>query len=585
VIILKIDIENKILMPFMILLIISILMIGIVSYINGYRLLLENEIENSSNNLKEMKLFIENTNKNISSQDSAKNIVIKYYKDLNKSNLIIFSDNKILLNNYNNDSSWIEKLMKEKLRYTSKSISTDEYIFTYQIYSDWNWVIGYRLNKDLFFYDVLESQKYIILIAIISLIFSMQAAILIAYNISKPIKLLAEHCDRIVDQESFQEKIDIKRKDEIGMLANAFNNMLARIQKNTDELIEVTKLNEDILKNIPAGIITTDQYGQILSINQAAEKFFNIERNVDKDIREKILEQLEETFQTNKKINNVLVFNDIQEGNKIYIDVTTSLLKISEGSKSGAICNFSDISERKKIEKNMDTLDRLTSIGQLAAGIAHEVRNPLAGMKTGIQVLKNRLCKEEDSSNDKLFNGVLHEIDRINHLITSLLNFAKPRASKYEKTNLLEILDRALELVNKTALENNIKINININCKNTISFVDKSQIEQIFLNIIKNAITAIESGGYLNITFNNYFEESCYFVGIEFQDNGCGIKPQDFNKIFNPFFTTRPQGTGLGLSVVYELVKSNQGEISVHSIINEGTNVKLKFPTTGGEDN
>jgi PAS domain S-box-containing protein len=504
---------------------------------------------------------------------------------LNKSNLIIFSDNKILLNNYNNDSSWIEKLMKEKLRYTSKSISTDEYIFTYQIYSDWNWVIGYRLNKDLFFYDVLESQKYIILIAIISLIFSMQAAILIAYNISKPIKLLAEHCDRIVDQESFQEKIDIKRKDEIGMLANAFNNMLARIQKNTDELIEVTKLNEDILKNIPAGIITTDQYGQILSINQAAEKFFNIERNVDKDIREKILEQLEETFQTNKKINNVLVFNDIQEGNKIYIDVTTSLLKISEGSKSGAICNFSDISERKKIEKNMDTLDRLTSIGQLAAGIAHEVRNPLAGMKTGIQVLKNRLCKEEDSSNDKLFNGVLHEIDRINHLITSLLNFAKPRASKYEKTNLLEILDRALELVNKTALENNIKINININCKNTISFVDKSQIEQIFLNIIKNAITAIESGGYLNITFNNYFEESCYFVGIEFQDNGCGIKPQDFNKIFNPFFTTRPQGTGLGLSVVYELVKSNQGEISVHSIINEGTNVKLKFPTTGGEDN
>lgn len=584
----RIDIENKILIPFMILLIISILMLGIVSYLNGYQLLLENEIENSSNNLQEMILFIENARDNTEGEDEIKKFVLQYYNGLEKNNLIIFNSDEILLNTYNNkneNNDWIINLMKESLYNNKKSLSTKEYIFTYLIYDEWNWILGYRLNKDIFFYEVLESQKYIILIAIVSLIFSMQAAILIAYNISKPIKMLAELCDKIVDQGSFQEKIKIKRKDEIGILANAFNNMLDRVQKNTDELIEVTKFNEDILKNIPAGIITTDQYGQILSLNQAAEKFLNIERNIDRDIRENLLEQLNETLETNKKINNVLIFNDIQEGNKIHLDVTTSLLKINEGTKSGAICNFNDISERKKIENNMDTLDRLTSIGQLAAGIAHEIRNPLAGMKTGIQVLKNRLCKEEDKSNEKLFNGVLHEIDRINHLITSLLNFAKPRAPKYEKTDLVEVLDRALELVNKTAFENNIKIDININCKNTMALVDKAQIEQIFLNIIKNAITAIYKEGKLIINFNNYFEESGYFVEIEFQDNGCGIQPQDFNKIFNPFFTTRPQGTGLGLSVVHELVKSNQGEINIHSIVKEGTNVKLRFPTNGGEEN
>ena len=581
----RIDIENKILIPFMILLIISILMLGIVSYINGYRLLLENEIENSSNNLEEMKLFIENARQRVDNQDDAKKFVIDYYTDLDKDNLIIFSDDKILLNTYNDDNGWIRGLMNEKLNYNNKSFSTGDYIFTYQIYNDWNWIIGFRLNKDIFFYDVLESQKYIILIAIVSLIFSMQAAILISYNISKPIKMLAELCDRIVDQGSFQEKIDIKRKDEIGILAKAFNNMLDRLQYNTKELIEVTKFNEDILKNIPAGIITTDQYGNMISVNQAAEDFLSTERYMDRDIRENLQKQLYETLDTDKKINNVLIFNDIQEGNKIYLDVTTSILKINEGSKSGAICSFSDISERKKIENNMDTLDRLTSIGQLAAGIAHEIRNPLAGMKTGIQVLKNRLCKDEDMSNEKLFNGVLHEIDRINHLITSLLDFAKPRVPKYEKTDLSEVLDRALELVNKTALENNIKINININCKNTMAFVDKAQLEQIFLNIIKNAITAINRDGRLNIIFNNYCEESGYFVEIEFQDTGCGIQPQDFNKIFNPFFTTRPQGAGLGLSVVYELVKSNQGEINIQSIANEGTNVKLRFPTNGGEHN
>jgi len=581
----RVDIENKILIPFMILLITSILMICIVSYINGYNLLLENEIENSSNNLREMLIFIDNARESSEDEEEVKKYVVEYYNNLEKNNLIIFSSDEILLNSYDNEDGWIESLMNEKLNYNNKSFSTKDYIFTYQIYGDWNWILGYRLNKDIFFYEVLESQKYILLIAIVSLVFSMQATILIAYNISKPIKMLAELCDKIVDQGSFQENIEIKRKDEIGTLAKAFNNMLYRLQNNTKELIEVTKFNEDILKNIPAGIITTDQYGHTLSINQAAEDFLKTERNMDRDIREDLLKQLNETLETNKKLNNVLIFNDIQEGNKIYLDVTTSILKINEGSKSGAICNFSDISERKKIEKNMDTLDRLTSIGQLAAGIAHEVRNPLAGMKTGIQVLKNRLCKEEDESNEKLFNGVLHEIDRINHLITSLLNFAKPRAPKYEKTDLSEVLDRALELVNKTALENDIKINININCKNITAFVDKAQIEQIFLNIIKNAMNAINNEGTLNINFNNYFEESGYFVEIEFQDDGCGIQPQDFNKIFNPFFTTRPQGAGLGLSVVYELVKSNQGEINIQSIVNEGTNVKLKFPTNGGEDN
>jgi len=579
------DIENKILIPFMILLITSILIICIVSYINGYKLLLENEIENSSNNLIEMLVFIDNARESSDDEEEIKKYVVEYYNNLEKNNLIIFSNDEILLNAYNNDNSWIESLMNEKINYNNKSFTKKDYIFTYQIYGDWDWVLGYRLNKDIFFNEVLESQKYILLIAIVSLVFSMQATILIAYNISKPIKMLAEICDKIIDQGSFQEKIEIKRKDEIGTLAKAFNNMLYRLQKNNKELNEVTRFNEDILKNIPAGIITTDQYGRILSINQAAEEFLNTERNIDRDIRENLLKQLDETLETNKKLNDVLIFNDIQEGNKIYLDVTTSILKINEGSKSGAICNFNDISERKKIEKNMDTLDRLTSIGQLAAGIAHEVRNPLAGMKTGIQVLKNRLCKEEDESNEKLFNGVLHEIDRINHLITSLLNFAKPRAPKYEKTDLSEVLDRALELVNKTALENNIKINININCKNITAFVDKAQIEQIFLNIIKNAMNAIDKEGKININFNNYFEESGYFVEIEFQDDGCGIQPQDFNKIFNPFFTTRPQGAGLGLSVVYELVKSNQGEINIQSIVSEGTNVKLKFPTNGGEDN
>lgn len=147
------------------------------------------------------------------------------------------------------------------------------------------------------------------------------------------------------------------------------------------------------------------------------------------------------------------------------------------------------------------------------------------------------------------------------------------------------MLDRALELVRKAAKESNIVINVIDECKNKIIFSDKAQIEQIFLNIIKNAMNAIGAEGEINIVFKNYADEEGSFVEIEFHDCGCGIPAGNINKIFNPFFTTSSKGTGLGLTVVYELLKGNNGKIDIHSTINEGTKVKIKFPIYGGGEN
>ncbi len=586
----RLDIENKILIPFMILLILSIFTLGAVSYWNGYQSLLENEVKNLTRILEEKVFFIESIQQQVKdgvfTEEEGKAYVVDYYGRLEKEGLIIFEGEGFLLNSYKGEEAWFHRLREENLFDQQQPLSVENYLFIYKTYDQWDWILGYRLSKGIFFYDVLENQKYMLLLAIISLIFSMQAAIFISHNISKPIKMLADICDKIA-QGSFQDKINIKRKDEIGMLANAFNNMLYQLQENTTKLIKMTQLNEDILRNISTGIITTDQQGQVLSINQAAKDLWegSTEKNISKDIKEKLFHQLRETLNTGKSINNFYAFDNIQAGNKIYLDATTSLLKTDKGAVSGAICNFNDISERKKIESNMETLDRLTSIGQLAAGIAHEIRNPLAGMKTSIQVLKNRLCKEDGASNEKLFNGVLYEIDRINHLITDILNFAKPRAPKYERTDLLAVLNRALDLVKKTAIENDIAINVVKHSTNPLIFVDKAQIEQVFLNIIKNALKAIRQKGELNIIINTHLEEKGAFVSLEFQDNGEGIEPENLEKIFNPFFTTSPEGTGLGLSVVYELVKGNQGEIEVHSVVGVGTKFRIRFPMYGGDSN
>lgn len=579
----KNNIEKKILVPFMILLMVSILIILIVFIVNGYNLLLNNNTNISYQNLEEMILIIEKVSNDIKNDIEAKAFVINYYKALGKNNLIIFSDDEILLNTAQNNN-FIEDLMNEELDNGPNSITEGNYIFTYQKYDKWNWIITYCLNRNGLLSEVLYSQQYIILIALISLVLSMHASYFISHNISKPIKMLAELCDKIVADGIYKERIEINRDDEIGTLTDAFNNVLDTVQINTDRLIEATKFNDDILRNISAGIITADQHGCIISTNQTAENFLTPEAEKISLVKEYLHNQIKETLNTKMKINKIIAFDDGHGGNKKYIDVTTSLLIGGDGVISGAICNFNDITERKRIENSMSTLDRLTTIGQFASGIAHEVRNPLAGMKTSIQVLKNRLCKEDKEmnvSNKKLLDGVLFEIDRLNYLTTDLLDFAKPRMPSFEKTDLMDALNKSLNLIGEAAKENNIEINIKNNCGKTIAYVDKAQTEQIFINVIKNALNAMGEGGNLHIIFNNCTENE-EFIEIIFHDNGCGIPPEDLSKVFNPFFTTGSQGTGLGLSVVYELVIGNQGEIDIQSAVNEGTKVIIKFPINGG---
>lgn len=568
----------------MIVLVLSIVTLGMVSYWNGYQLLLTNEIQNRYYHLEEIILHIEDIHLQVLegrlSLGEAKLKVIQFYSQTTREGLFIARGDEILLDQFNIEEGWDEILLTMTVSNKNEPIQFENSVFVYHINQEWDWIIGYGMRKDLFSQEVLETQKYMILLSIVSLMFSIQAAIFIAHNISKPIKLLADLCDKI-SLGTPQEKITIKRNDEIGMLAQAFNNMMDKLQLNTAKLIEMTKLNEDILRNISTGIITTDQEGTITSLNPAAEGIFNsVQREETQNLalRERLQRQIGETLTSGKSINHIHVFEDDTEGSKIYVDVMTSLLKGETGKISGAICNFRDITERKRIENNMETLDRLTSMGQLAAGMAHEIRNPLAGMKTSVQVLQKRLLNENEASNKKLFDGLLFEIDRINQLITDLLNFAKPKRPRYEVVNIKDILERSLDLNNKGEIKKNIKIDIVDYSEELLCFVDGDQIQQIFLNIVKNAINALADKGTLTIILEGCQENHKEFAAIKFQDDGCGISPENIERIFDPFYTTNPQGTGLGLSVVYELVKENKGIIQVSSRVNKGTEFKLTFP-------
>jgi signal transduction histidine kinase len=239
--------------------------------------------------------------------------------------------------------------------------------------------------------------------------------------------------------------------------------------------------------------------------------------------------------------------------------------------------------QQKERTHKMYRADRLATLGELAAGTAHEIRNPLTTIRSTIQYLEKRL----ENQNDKTMAlDLIKEVDRINEIIQGMLSFARPEKPSKEKSNLREIIQQTINLVHNTARKKNIKIELEYNTKDEFVIVDTGQLKQVFLNIIMNSVQAIENHeGIIHIAVNaaqgsmdRYPSDIPYFI-IRIRDNGKGIQRQDIERIFDPFFTTRPDGTGLGLSITYGIVQKHGGEIEILSEENKGTTVTIKLPT------
>lgn len=276
-----------------------------------------------------------------------------------------------------------------------------------------------------------------------------------------------------------------------------------------------------------------------------------------------------------ERYNRIMEFSD-DENSTMVIEVNTSLLTNEQGEINGALCSFNDITERKKIEEKIEEIDRLSSLGELASGLAHEIRNPLAGIKTSTQVLKGRF---EDENSKKLFNNVISEIDRMNKLISDILNFARPHKPQFKLVEIKNIINETLILMEEHFKKNNITINKNFLEKELWIKIDPEQFKQILINLYMNAINAISNEGKLEITLSSNENKK---IKVSIKDNGKGIAEKNIRKIFEPFYTTASTGTGLGLAVVKRLVLENKGEIRVKSEKGKGTEFIINFPKRRG---
>lgn len=256
-----------------------------------------------------------------------------------------------------------------------------------------------------------------------------------------------------------------------------------------------------------------------------------------------------------------------------------------QGETIGKIAIFRDLTKVYKIQEEMLRMDRLVSLGELASGIAHELRNPLAGIKTTAQALGEELPRED--SRREYLSRITKEIDRLNDLLKTFFSFAKPQRLNLAVCHIRDIVNEIIPFLIKEIADKGIRFEERYHPELPKIKADKSQMHQVFLNLFLNAIQAMPSGGMLAIEANpqpSLTSEGLRqnFVKVVVSDTGKGIPPHLTHKIFDPFFTTKPRGVGLGLSITYQIIKKHGGTIKVESKWGEGTSFIISLAGVSG---
>jgi PAS domain S-box-containing protein len=369
------------------------------------------------------------------------------------------------------------------------------------------------------------------------------------------------------------------------------------------EILTLKNFNESIIQSMEAGLLTIDLDQNITSLNAGGEKILEWkEKEVIKKKIDSILTQ-EEIILLLSDPPNSRGYNysretelTVKSGKKIYIGFTKTDRIDNQGKKLGTIISFRDITQLKQMQTEVIRMDRLASLGVLASGIAHEIKNPLAGIKTMAQA-----CEEEFSNEDpkkEYLIRITRQVNRLDDLLKTFFAYARPKRPDRKHHFLPEILNEVTNLVSKKMSYNNISYVEELPSNLPAIFVDYQQMQQIFLNLIINSIDAMPNGGKLIIsaqkvnkpTIGLIRKESKIkqknnnsFIEVRVADTGKGISEGQLHTIFDPFFTTKPTGLGLGLSIVYRIIKENYGDIHVESEVEKRTVFIITLPTGENE--
>lgn len=339
-----------------------------------------------------------------------------------------------------------------------------------------------------------------------------------------------------------------------------------------------------IFNTISDGIAVIDLKGKVKTVNQGLCKILGIDgtkvmnKNIydiyaglSVDHESRILASLIiETLETNNEyFQQEKIY--IKDNESRYLTVSTYLLKGKSKKLLGVLCVVHDFTERKKIEQQMIQIEKLALAGQLAAELAHEIRNPICSIKGLVQVMS----KKHGMENGYYYNVVMNEIDRISALLKDFLSLTHAK-SVFKEISITQVFADILPILESQAYDKNITISMNVEDNLPCILADQEHLKQVIINIVQNAIDAVKNNGKIDIRIQKNTEEGK--IKLEFKDNGVGIRNEHLQKIFDPFFTTKENGSGLGLVISQRIIEKHKGKLYAYNNPEGGSTFAIELP-------
>lgn len=412
---------------------------------------------------------------------------------------------------------------------------------------------------------------------------------LLASAYTKPIQIVLSKVNEVADGH-FHLGVPLKRNDELGQLSNGINAMIRNLGHYTNRLKQMYEENRAVKEHLESVINQTadaihimDENSNIIQVNRAFEQLYGWSSqeivgrplsNVPIELVEEEEEQLQ-NLQRGQAIPNYESYRLAKDGSKIEVSVSTAPIRDNEGEITGFISISRDITGRKRMEEMLRRSEKLTTVGQLAAGVAHEIRNPLTTLRGFIQ-----LQQQTHKLNPRHIDLMLSELDRINLIVGEFLILAKPQAVSFQQKDVRFIMGDVISLLDSQAHMYGIEFVIEAEGQ-SIVHCGENQLKQVFINILKNGMEAMPEGGTIHINISHAPDKQ---IQIKIKDQGVGIPEEIMHKLGEPFFTNKESGTGLGLMVSQRLIQAHRGTMEIESEKGKGTTVIILLPEVTSDD-
>jgi two-component system, sporulation sensor kinase E len=432
------------------------------------------------------------------------------------------------------------------------------------------YVLGFVAN-----YQVIQDQlnhllMRNVLISLLVLLMVFVISYLLAGFVVRPVQTILQKVNEMA-KGNLGVRVEVKRNDELGHLATCVNSMSQHMQVYTEEL-------KSLIEHNPAAIFSFDLTGKCLSVNPAAEEMlgYSSEELRDKTLISMVVEEdIEKSMHNFHNVReewaNFVISFIHKEGHTIELGMKNVPIVVNE-QIVGVYVIARDITESKKTAEILRKSDKLALVGRLAAGVAHEIRNPLTAIKGFVQFIQVSADPKKE-----YFDIMLSELDRIEFIVNEFLVLSKPQAVNFQPKDLNVLLQNIIALIDTQAIMSNVQIQMMPDSATELPLIEceENQLKQVFINILKNSIEAMPEGGNIFVSVIQTHDGK---IRVRFVDEGNGIPPERIAKLGEPFYTTKEKGTGLGLMVSYKIINEHQGQINIKSELQAGTTVDVVLP-------